>query len=130
MGTKNNPGPFDCYAAADPDEPIFVLLGRDKHAPALVWLWANLRELGDEDPEKVTEARQCVDQMIVWQHAHGRQAEGVAVAALAGIFELIRAANTAVDLIRKGEVPVNRNTDVDLLRAFLCEARPAPAEEN
>lgn len=36
MGTKNNPGAFDCYANAEPDEPMFVLLGRDKHAPAPV----------------------------------------------------------------------------------------------
>ena len=28
MGTKNNPGRFDCYGNAEPDEPIFVLLGR------------------------------------------------------------------------------------------------------
>lgn len=38
MGTKNNPGTFDCYANAAPDEPMFVLLGRDKHAPLLVRL--------------------------------------------------------------------------------------------
>lgn len=29
MGTKNNPGKFDCYDAALPDEPMFVLLARD-----------------------------------------------------------------------------------------------------
>jgi hypothetical protein len=29
MGTKSNPGPFDCYAKAEPDEPMFVLLARD-----------------------------------------------------------------------------------------------------
>lgn len=36
MGTKNRPGTFDCYAAAGPDEPLFVLLGRDPVAPLLV----------------------------------------------------------------------------------------------
>lgn len=30
MGTKNNPGEFDCYANAAPDEPMFILLGRDQ----------------------------------------------------------------------------------------------------
>lgn len=30
MGTKNQPGSFDCYANAKGDEPLFVLLGRDK----------------------------------------------------------------------------------------------------
>jgi hypothetical protein len=29
VGTKNTPGPFDCYASAHPDEPMFVLLGRE-----------------------------------------------------------------------------------------------------
>ena len=32
MGTKNNPGKFDCYEHAKPDEPMFVLLGRDLEA--------------------------------------------------------------------------------------------------
>lgn len=63
MGTKNNPGAFDCYANADPNEPMFVLLGRDKHAPALVREWADLREREGEDSRKVAEARQCADAM-------------------------------------------------------------------
>lgn len=44
MGTKNNPGKFDCYANADPDEPMFVLLARDPLASDLVLLWAERRE--------------------------------------------------------------------------------------
>lgn len=66
MGTKNNPSKFDCYAAADPREPMFVLLGRDPHAPALVRAWARLREAGGEDPEKVHEAVVCADNMAAW----------------------------------------------------------------
>lgn len=42
MGTKNNPGNFDCYDKAHPDEPMFVLLGRDPRAELLTKLWANL----------------------------------------------------------------------------------------
>jgi hypothetical protein len=64
MGTKNNPGRFDCYANAEPDEPMFILLGRDKHAPLLVKLWANLRQLDDEDPAKIIEAIQCATAMV------------------------------------------------------------------
>jgi hypothetical protein len=45
MGTKNNPGKFDCYDDAHPDEPMFVLLGRDPAAGSLVRLWARRREL-------------------------------------------------------------------------------------
>lgn len=63
MGTKNNPGAFDCYAAAHPDEPMFVLLGRDRHAPLLVTLWAWMREIDGEDAAKVAEARDCAAQM-------------------------------------------------------------------
>ena len=44
MGTKNNPGRFDCYANADRDEPMFVLLGRDVHAHSAVRKWSDDRE--------------------------------------------------------------------------------------
>lgn len=46
MGTKANPGQFDCYQAAQPDEPIFVLLGRDRLAAHLVSIWSKIR-MGD-----------------------------------------------------------------------------------
>lgn len=66
MGTKNNPGAFDCYANAEPDEPMFVLLGRDANASNLVFAWCVLRErdieLGrkpESDRAMVEEARQC-----------------------------------------------------------------------
>ena len=40
MGTKDQPNDNDCYEAAEPDEPLFVLLARDKQAPELVLKWA------------------------------------------------------------------------------------------
>lgn len=43
MGTKANPGEFDCYANAAPDEPMFVLLARDPIAPFLVSIWSSIR---------------------------------------------------------------------------------------
>lgn len=46
MGTKNNPGKFDCYENAEPDEPMFVLLGRDRLAAHLVSIWSKVR-MGD-----------------------------------------------------------------------------------
>ena len=66
MGTKNNPGQFDCYEAADPDEPMFVLLARDPDAPRLVREWARNRELRDGPNAKVREARACADAMEEW----------------------------------------------------------------
>jgi hypothetical protein len=63
MGTKNNPGKFDCYANAAPDEPMFVLLARDPLAPILVELWASLRAHAAGNPSKVAEARECAAAM-------------------------------------------------------------------
>ena len=70
MGTKNNPGRYDCYANAEPDEPMFVLLGRDPHAAAAVRKWAADRQtlirLGhkpETDIRLVWEARECADTM-------------------------------------------------------------------
>ena len=42
MGTKANPGSYDCYGAADDDEPLFTLRARDPLAPVLVKLWVEL----------------------------------------------------------------------------------------
>ena len=63
MATKNNPGKYDCYENAAPDEPMFVLLARDRDAPALVRVWALARERRGYNPEKVAEARVCADAM-------------------------------------------------------------------
>jgi hypothetical protein len=67
MGTKSDPGAFDCYANAAPDEPMFVLLARDRHAPILVEWWATLRAVDGEDAVKVEEARACAAAMVEWR---------------------------------------------------------------
>lgn len=64
MGTKNNPGQFDCY---DPNEPMFVLLARDPSAPMLVRLWAHIRSQRGGDEAKVKEAETCANAMVAWQ---------------------------------------------------------------
>lgn len=67
MGTKNQPGEYDCYANADPDEPMFVLLGRDPLAGDLVRKWAEWREkLPNPDQRKIDEAIACADAMDFW----------------------------------------------------------------
>lgn len=93
MGTKANPGPHDCYAKAEPDEPIFHLLARDRHGPALVWLWSALRELDGEKVDKVDDARACCKDMVAWAEARGRKPLGIGHVILAGILDLIRTAN-------------------------------------
>lgn len=66
MGTKNNPAKYDCYTNADPNEPMFILLGRDVSAPALVEAWASAREMKGEDVAIIAEARQCAEAMRRW----------------------------------------------------------------
>lgn len=66
MGTKNNPAKYDCYANADPNEPMFILLGRDLGAYVLIEAWADARERKGEDPTIVAEARACAAAMKAW----------------------------------------------------------------
>jgi hypothetical protein len=72
MGTKNDPGKFDCYANAEPDEPMFILLGRDPMAGALVREWARWREASGEAAEITKEARDCAVLMDAHAIARGK----------------------------------------------------------
>jgi hypothetical protein len=74
MATKLNPGQFDCYHAADADEPMFVLLARDLSAPTIVRVWAEARRLAintgnkpESDRAMVDEANACADAMEEWR---------------------------------------------------------------
>lgn len=67
MGTKANPSPYDCYAKAEPDEPMFILLARDRAAPHLIRKWARWSKNAGTDPAKIAEARKCADDMIAWR---------------------------------------------------------------
>ena len=78
MSTKTNPGPYDCYADAADDEPIFTLRARDPLAPILVELWVRMRQLArplhkkpsiTREAEKRTEALACAADMVAWSHA-------------------------------------------------------------
>lgn len=77
MGTKNNPGKFDCYASAEPDEPMFVLLGRDPTASLVVTVWraikTEMRERGAShiSDEKLEEARECSLALEKWAKDRG-----------------------------------------------------------
>lgn len=70
MSTKNHPGQFRCFEAALPDEPMFVILGRDPAGPATVEFWAQERvkqekvhERDDQDRIKaaIDEAKDMAD---------------------------------------------------------------------
>jgi hypothetical protein len=120
MGTKNNPGKYDCYANAEPDEPLFVLLGRDKNAGALVWLWGVMAEIDGESPEKLGESRESVIALMEWATSKGKKPAGLGVAGLAAMMELIRSANhNAKEMRESKSVP----TTMADLRLLLCETR-------
>ena len=77
VGTKENPGNYDCLANALPDEPFFILLARDVSAPGKVRSWAYERERairrGDypiDDLDQVAEARALADAMQNWRQAN------------------------------------------------------------
>lgn len=63
MGTKNNPSRYDAIAAAEPDEPYFVLIGRDRGAAKLVREWAANASNNGTDGDKVMEALACAADM-------------------------------------------------------------------
>jgi hypothetical protein len=74
MGSKNNPGDFDCYHNALPDEPMFILLARDPNAPNLVDEWAvgRMRDIAlnlrpKSDLPMVDEAQKCAADMRRWR---------------------------------------------------------------
>ncbi len=75
MGTKNIPGEYDAYVKAHPDEPMFVLLARDPHAPGLVRLWAELREIHTGNPSQVMSAQAVALEMEKWKARRSTNAD-------------------------------------------------------
>jgi hypothetical protein len=73
MASKNNPGQFDCYTKAHGDEPMFVLLGRDPMAGALVRQWIIRRRFYGEDKAKLAEAVSCASALDKWAETLGKR---------------------------------------------------------
>jgi hypothetical protein len=72
MGTKTNPGAFNCYGAALPDEPIFTILGRDPTFRATILYWMAQRGIEgknetEEDRDRITEAAKVADAGRDWR---------------------------------------------------------------
>lgn len=60
--------PLSCLNKAVDDEPLFVLCGRDRCAPAAVEAWANNAEAtGFHEAEKIAEAREAAGVMREWR---------------------------------------------------------------
>jgi hypothetical protein len=56
--------PTSCINKAAPDEPVFVLRGKDICSAFAVRQWANVAEAGSHhEPEKIAHAREWADRM-------------------------------------------------------------------
>lgn len=72
MGTKNNPGIYDCYAKAGPDEPIFTFRANDPMAPDMIDEWV-LRATARGVPlPKRQEAATIAEDMRAWKRQQAR----------------------------------------------------------
>ncbi len=69
--TKNKPGKFDCYAKAEPDEPMFILLGRDPAAATTIRHWIikrlSLKLNQFNDDEQLDEASVIARETEAWR---------------------------------------------------------------
>lgn len=61
-----------CYTFAEPNEPLFTLLGRDRHGAALVELWAYMREKEGEPAGNVADAREAAVEMRAYGQSLGK----------------------------------------------------------
>lgn len=84
MATKEEPGKYDCHAAAAPNEPIFTLRAKDELMAPMIRLWIAMRQ-GDyaaamdaldvgltlrrkeTSPEKLAEAERCAVEAERWR---------------------------------------------------------------
>ena len=75
MGTLNTPGQYDCLKNLDPDEPYFLIRGKDVWGAFIVRLWIRLRRWAGHnktEPEVLAEAAVCADAMERWCKNLGR----------------------------------------------------------
>lgn len=70
MGTKEAPGFYSYLGKAEPGEPVFVLLGRDPQAPALIRRWADERDKLGERRDRVAEAYALASEMEKFHRAY------------------------------------------------------------
>ena len=73
MGTKAQPGFYSYLGKAEPDEPVFVLMGRDPLAPMLIRRWADHAGRSGERPDKVAEAYALAQQFDEYRKTYGQR---------------------------------------------------------
>ena len=89
MGTKNNPGPWDCYAKLEPDEPFYLLMGRSLIAPLLVrtelttrlWQVKNgiMRPDTQAERDQIAAGFACLTEMEIWGRDYRNRKEHAAI---------------------------------------------------
>lgn len=60
-----------CLGRSQDDEPVFVLVARDRYAAQTVREWADTVAFMHGPSPKTDEARQLADRMDAWREAHG-----------------------------------------------------------
>ena len=74
MGTKNNPGQFDCFGKAEADEPTFTLRAKDPAAPETIRAWGRERRKWErcrrkpDEAARLEEAEACASAMERWRN--------------------------------------------------------------
>jgi len=106
MATKleNFEHPDSCWNRADDDEQVFVLRQHDRHAPALIRLWAEMREKEGEDEDIVNEAREVAQLMEDASISQGRVF--LSLDAVSAFAVTLKQSVTPVD-IPENEAPVD-----------------------
>lgn len=76
---------YDCLAKLEPDEPCFVLIGRDRASAAVIKVWATLwlQEIGlglrpEEDRAQVSQALRIARDMEIWERDRRQRQEHLA----------------------------------------------------
>lgn len=106
MWSKTNPGPFDRYASAEAEEPVFILRGSDPVATLLVSLWVGVHDvMGDNAPAAALDAMQCAAHMEQWARGRGR--------------DLDRAVNAFLTVLRNAQLAAFAALDEKRSRAAL-----------
>jgi len=68
--------PTSCLNRAEKDEPMFVLLARDKVAPETIRSWITHRLVSGKnrmDDEKIIEAYKCLHEMEKWRRENDNE---------------------------------------------------------
>lgn len=60
-----------CLGRSQDDEPVFILVARDRLAADIVRQWAFEAKSLQVNQDKVAEAYDLADQMDAWREAHG-----------------------------------------------------------